>query len=98
MVTMAGLNDFVNIAPVASGAVGVLLTALALYLLKIPQGARILGQGFRDLVKVQEETIRSMSTRLKILEEEHAECMKKHAELVRRCEHLEHSLKQAGLP
>lgn len=79
-------------SPILGGALALLFASLALYLLRIPQGARILGQGFKNLITEQEKMIAALSRRLDAAEGNHDECEKRSEVLERRVRALERQI------
>jgi septal ring factor EnvC (AmiA/AmiB activator) len=78
-----------ELSPAVSVFVSLLIAVGGLYLLRIPQAARILSTAFANLSRSQDKRIASQERRIEELENEHADCEKRADALERRIRALE---------
>lgn len=78
-----------DLSPAVSVFIALLVSVAGLYLLRIPQSARILSQSFTALSRAQERQIQQLQKDLRDLRTLHEECEERSDKLERRIYQLE---------
>lgn len=78
-----------NLSPTASIFIALLVAVGGLYLLRIPQAARTMSEGFTALSRAQERKIKALETEVSDLLRKHEDCEKRSDQLERRIAQLE---------
>ena len=80
-----------DLSPAITVFLSVLTAVLGLYVLRIPQAARILAQAFTRLNAAQEKRAEAQEKRIGLLEKMHAECEERADDLEDRLRKIERS-------